>query len=162
MSPKLFLQRAIEPGLSLLPGYMVSDAARVALLAIAGVETNWSKRAQVVSEGPPPAVSYWQFQSNGLAGVMTAHGSLLSAACATLDIPPAEAWQAIRYNDALACAAARLLLWSDPEALPEVGDVTACWNYYLHNWRPGKPDETRWKPVYTTACNTVATRGSES
>jgi hypothetical protein len=159
MSPKLFLERAIEPGLALLPGYMVSDASRVALLAIAGVETAWSKRAQIVSEGPPPAVSYWQFQKNGLDGVMTAHGSLLSAACATLDIAPAEAFAAIRYNDALACVAARLLLWTDPDPMPAIGDATGCWNYYLRGWRPGKPDVTRWTPVYATAVSAVAAKG---
>ena len=36
MSPRNFLMRAVEPGLSLLPGYMVCDQACVLLTAAVG------------------------------------------------------------------------------------------------------------------------------
>jgi hypothetical protein len=158
LSPRLFLLRCIEPGLSLLPGYMVCDQSRVQLMSIAGVETNWAARAQKVEDGPPPALGYWQFQADGVAGVLEAQRSLMTAVCATLDIPPTSIWSAIQYNDPLACVVARLLLWSDREALPAIGDANGGFDYYVRNWRPGKPDKTRWGPAYSTACSTVASK----
>ena len=159
MSPLNFFVRAVQPGLSLLPGYMVTDQARVALMAIAGQESNWSARTQG-NDGP--ARGYWQFEPAGVAGVATnpSTAGVLASVLATLDLAGTSAYAAIQYNDPLACVIARLLLWSDPEALPAVGDASTCWAYYVRNWRPGKPDETRWTAAYATACSTVASGGS--
>ncbi len=42
---------------------------------------------------------------------------------------------------------ARLLLWTDAKPLPAIGDEQGAWDYYLRNWRPGKPTRTsRSKP----------------
>jgi hypothetical protein len=155
VSPRLFLLRVVEPGLALLPGYMVSNAARVALMAIAGQETNWAARAQIGGQ----ALGYWQFQADGLDGVLTKQGPLMAAIFKTLDVAAPDAHIALQFHDPLACAVARLLLWSDPEPLPAIGDVNGCWNYYTRNWRPGKPDATRWAPAYAMAVSTVTSEG---
>ena len=159
MSPRLFFLRCVEPGLALLPGYMVSDQARVALMAIAGQESNWAARTQG-NDGP--ARGYWQFEPAGVAGVSndTRTGPLLAATLSTLDLVGSSPYTVIQYNDPLACVVARLLLWSDPAALPAIGDANGCFDYYVRNWKPGKPDQTRWGPAYATACSTVASGGS--
>ena len=138
---------------------MVNDQARVALMAIAGQESNWSARTQA-NDGP--ARGYWQFEPAGVAGVAThpATMGLLASVLSTLDLAGISPYAAIQFNDMLACSIARLLLWSDPAALPAVEDAEGCWNYYVRNWKPGKPDQTRWGPAYTTACSTVASGGS--
>lgn len=158
MSPLNFLLRVVEPGLSLLPGYMVSDQARIALMAIAGQESGWSARAQG-NDGP--ARGYWQFEPAGVAAV-AAHPNtmgLLASVLSTLDLVGPSPYSVIQYNDPLACVIARLLLWSDPEALPAIDDADGCWGYYVRNWKPGKPDDTRWSAAYATACSTVAAGG---
>jgi len=38
-----------------------------------------------------------------------------------------------------AVAYARLLLWFDPSALPDVGNLKAQYDTYIRVWRPGKP-----------------------
>ena len=152
MSPRNFLVRAIEPGLALVPGYMVSDAARVLLMAIAGQESGLSARAQVGG----PALGYWQFEPVGVAGVMSGAASVMASVCATLDIVVTSVWTALEWNDALACVVARLCLWLDVAPLPGIGDQVGGWDYYVRNWRPRKPDQTRWGAAYGVAVATVA------
>jgi hypothetical protein len=152
MSPKLFLLRAVEPGLSLLPGYMVSDTARVLLMAIAGQESNWEARAQ---SNDGPALGYWQFQIEAVNQVISAQFPLASAVLTTLNVKVVEAHAALQYNDPLACAFARLLLWDDPAPLPAIGSELALWTYYLRVWKPGKPDITRWSGAYAAAISTL-------
>jgi hypothetical protein len=150
MSPRNFMLRVIEPGLALVPGYMACDQSRVLLMAIAGQESNWSARAQ---SGDGGALGYWQFQQDGVAGVLdgVASGAVLRSIIATLDVPQTSVWSALQYNDPLACAVARLCLWNDPAALPAIGEIDGAWDYYVRNWRPGKPDRSRWDAAYATA-----------
>ena len=157
MSPRLFLLRVVEPGLQLLPGYMVSDAARVMLMAIAGQETNWSARIQA-NDGP--ARGYWQFEPGGVAAVLNdpRAAPIVATAAATMDLAGFPAYTVIQYNDQMACVFARLLLWSDAAPLPAIGDANGSWNYYSRCWRPGKPDDTRWGPAYSMACSTVSAK----
>jgi hypothetical protein len=149
----LFRLLCVEPGLILLPDYMTTNEARVLLLAIAGQESNWAARAQVMIDGSEPAaLGYWQFQQDGVAGVATGvvSGPLLQSVTAILNIQT-DVWAALQYNDPLACVVARLCLWNDPLRLPAVGDAAGAWAYYARNWRPGKPDQTRWGTAYATA-----------
>src|ERR1044072_3822106 len=148
MSPHLFLIRAIEPGLSLLPGYMASDCAKIWLMTIAGQETNLTARKQM---GGGPATSYWQFEQAGVDAVLRAQPKLAEAVLATCDIDASEVHAALQYNDSVACAFARLLLWSDPAALPLASNTAAGWNAYLKTWRPGKPDAARRPPGHSVA-----------
>ena len=48
-------------------------------------------------------------------------------------------------------AAARLLLFTDPKRLPEVGDAKGAWNLYIRTWRPGKPHRGTWNDLYDQA-----------
>jgi hypothetical protein len=153
MSPHLFLLRAIEPGLSLLPSYMTSDAARVMLMAIAIQESNIAARAQI---GRGPARGYWQFEPAGVEAVLKQTPALAQAVLSTCDIPLTDASSAVQYNDPVACAFARLILWFETSPLPAIGDTSGSWHYYCRCWRPGKPDENRWPMAHATAVNTVA------
>ena len=48
-----------------------------------------------------------------------------------------------------------LLLWTDPRPLPRIGEVQAAWDYYIRNWRPGKPHPKSWAPLYAQAMEDV-------
>lgn len=152
MTPANFRILAIEPGLTLLPPEMNSNEAKVILMAIAGQESSWTYRTQDLVG---TAVGYWQFQQDGVADVITAEPTLTQSVLAALDIDAITAYPAIEYNDMLACAFARLLLWSDPDPLPAIGDVNGAWAYYVANWQPGAPDRARWAANYATAVATV-------
>ena len=66
---------------------------------------------------------------------------------------PDAIYAALEYDDVLAAGVARLLLWTDPKALPPVGDVDAAWALYLRTWRPGKPKPDSWACLlYTSRC----------
>ena len=121
-------------------------------MAIAIQETNIAARAQIGG----PARGYWQFESAGVEAVLKQTPSLAQAVLDTCDIPLTSAAAAIEYNDPVACAFARLMLWSDPAPLPPVANVAGCYDYYLKNWRPGKPDESRWPAAFETAISTVS------
>lgn len=150
MTPKDLLA-VVDTGLVLLePGIKRSDEARVLLMAIAGQESDWAARLQHGG----PARSFWQFeQGGGVAGVMGSTPTQLQAVCSYLIIPYASAsiFEAMAWNDTLAACMARLLLWTDPAALPAVGDVQGGWEYYLRNWRPGTPHREVWDTRYATA-----------
>jgi len=152
VSPRLFLLRVIEPGLALLPTYMVCNQARVLLMTIAGQESNWAARQQESG----PALGYWQFEREGVNAVVLGQSVHVQAALATMDLDVAQIMAAIQYNDPIACVIARLLLWSDPAPLPAIGNSDDGWRYYTRLWRPGRPDGTRWPPAYAMAVSTVA------
>ncbi|KLJ02833.1 hypothetical protein [Luteimonas sp. FCS-9] len=137
-------ETAITPALALLPTRMDSPAARVMLLAIAGQEADFRHRRQIVNAVTlGPAKSLWQGERGGgmVHGVRghvatQAHAAVLYRARGvepTLD----AIWNAIEHDDVLAAGLARLLLWSDPRALPAVSDVQGAWDLYLRTWRPG-------------------------
>lgn len=64
---------------------------------------------------------------------------------------PDAIYGALEYDDVLAAGVARLLLWTDPKALPEVGKVDSAWALYLRTWRPGKPHPQTWPDLYRQA-----------
>jgi hypothetical protein len=155
MTPDNFLNEIVEPGLifmavSLGARPTATDEARVMLMAIAGQESGWSQRRQTPSM---IARSFWQFESGGgVAGVMgnATTGPMLAALCTDLEIPRdrASIFEAMAWNDHLATAMARFLLWTDPKPLPAVGQQDAAWQTYLNLWRPGKPRPNDWPDVY--------------
>jgi len=55
------------------------------------------------------------------------------------------------WNDTLAACMARLLLYTDPRALPATGEQDAAWEYYIRNWRPGMPHPQSWGARYDKA-----------
>lgn len=159
MTPKSLLLNAIDPALAFLAtrGIPVSDKARVLVLAIAGQESAWAARLQV-----PVAYarSYWQFEEGGgVSGVVhhPASAPHIKAVCAEHDIPysVSKIYEAMAWHDVLAASMARLLLFTDPHPLPDVGDVQAGWAYYQRNWRPGAPHPEIWPARYGTAMGQV-------
>lgn len=144
--PRTILADAIEPALALLPAGMDTPQARVMLLAIGLQESALVHRHQVLTGGRKgPARGLFQFErGGGVVGVLThrATRKLAQEVCDHRGVPAAsyEAWQALEYDDTLAAAFARLLLWTDPGALPAVADTEGAWHLYLRTWRPGAYD----------------------
>jgi hypothetical protein len=83
-----------------------------------------------------------------VAGVQrhAASRSTALAACEALLVPatPEAVHPALEHNDDLACIFARLLLWTDPTALPAIDDPEGGWALYLRTWRSGKPHTGTW------------------
>ena len=101
------------------------------------------------------ARSFFMFEHGGVSGVLEhpASGPTLKAFCISLEIPPLldTIYEAIAYNDALAYACARLLLWTDPHPLPEIGDTASSMAMYVNLWRPGKFSAERWTARFAEA-----------
>ncbi len=155
MTPAVFLQRIVDPGLKFL-GMPVTDSARVLVMTIAGQESEWRARRQIGG----PARSYWQFEKfGGVAELFAVTPKQLATVCADLDIPydVTTVFEAMAWNDTLACCMARLLIWQDPAPLPQVGDKQASWQYYLRNWRPGAPHPQAWSGFYDQALAAMRT-----
>lgn len=158
MKPADFYQSIVVPtstGIlkALAPQIKDSSESRVLLLTIAGIESDWTGRRQ----NGGPARGYWQFEMMGgvkqlTDGSATTRGVMIKT-CAALDIPFTldTIFEAMAWNDTLACVMARLLLWQDPAPLPAVGAEVAAWDYYLRNWRPGAPRAQAWHSYYETS-----------
>lgn len=139
-----------------LPARFVSPEAEVMLLAIGFQESRFVHREQIKG----PARGFWQFeQRGGTSGVLNHHSSRAYAGATCMILGVAATAQAVQTklssNDLLACAFARLLLWTDPRALPSLGNAEAAWNCYIRNWRPGKPHRETWDDLYRQAYEAV-------
>lgn len=152
--------KPIDEALQLLPRKMDSKEARLMLLAIGYQESRFKHRRQLVGSPPRPvgpAKSFWQGERGGgmVHGVRThngvkAHANRLYEARGVE--PNNQAiWNAIEHDDVLAAGLARLLLWTDPHKLPEIGDVDGAWDLYIRTWRPGKPHRSTWNEMYARA-----------
>lgn len=135
-----------------LPGMFASDEATVMLLAIGLQESRFMYRQQVGG----PARGFWQFErGGGTRGVLEHEASrpYARAICVLRGVPyvAADVYDRLEHDDLLACAFARLLLYTDPRPLPMLGDAAAAWDYYIANWRPGKPHRSTWNDLYDLA-----------
>lgn len=158
MSPKELLDTAIIPALSELD--LDSLPARHMLLAIALQESALRHRRQVDRNGIEngPAVSFWQFeQGGGCKGVLThrAVATRMKVFCASHGVEgtPAALWDAMKTDDVLGAAAARLLLYALPDRLPKAS--VDGWVQYIAAWRPGKPKPDTWAAHWQTAGEVV-------
>jgi len=162
MTPTAIFHDVVVPGLLYMtraigPGGPTTDApARVMIMSIWGQESDWRYRRQ----NGGPARSYGQFESGGgVAGVMgnATTSKWLQTVCAALDIPydRSTIFEAMAWNDLLALAMTRFNLWCAPGPLPAVGQRDAAWNYYVNQWRPGKPHPDAWPRNYDTAMRVV-------
>ena len=147
ITPADALGQIIVPALATLPAQMDSPEARLMLLAIALQESGLRAREQ----NGGPARGFWQFEINGVLAVMhnTRTAGLVFNWCADNGIAYGSNWiyNQLAGDDELACVFARLMLWSDPRALPAIADCNCvnAFDMYERNWRPGKPSYTRWK-----------------
>jgi len=162
MTPDRLLRTAIIPALRDLTALGVKDSmsARRFLLAIALQESGLAHRRQVSAGGEEngPAASFWQFEKNGGCKGVLAHritAPIMASVCEAYNVKQnAQAlWEAMRYNDIVAAAAARLLVFSLPAALPETAEDG--WSQYINAWRPGKPHPKTWAAHWATASTTV-------
>lgn len=134
-----------------------TPAARAMLLAIGLQESRFEHRVQIGG----PAHGYWQFEEGGgVKGVLRHEATkgpirAVLAARGVADTTRA-AYDAIVSDDVLACAFARLLLWTLPGALPARGDPEGGWRQYVDAWRPGKPHRQTWDALYAQAWGLVA------
>lgn len=153
------LKSAINPALSLLPVKMDSEAARVMLLSIGLQESRLKYRYQKTVDPytKGPARGLWQFErGGGVTGVMShkATKELAEAVCKTrgvlFDSPLIHS--RLEFDDILAAAFARLLLWADSKPLPKVDDDhETAWQCYVRNWRPDKPHRETWDEFHAQA-----------
>jgi hypothetical protein len=147
------LMTIINPALSLLPVKMDSPKARLQLLAQGQQESRFMYRTQ---QGNGPARGFWQMEAGGgVKGVMEhpAVSTFTRDLCSGFAIPweRPDVWAAMATNDEFAAACARLLLWTDPKPLPDLGDHEGAWQLYLRVWRPGKPRRESWDAFYDAA-----------
>ena len=143
---------AVEVALRELPSAMDTPAARMMLFAIAQQESGMTHRRQMPTG---PARGLWQFEAGGgVRGVLTHKSSRFWARSAlqarSISADTKTAWAALETDDVLAAIFARLLLFTDPRPLPAVHPSTggAAWDYYIRNWRPGKPHRDRWNSSF--------------
>lgn len=159
---------AIDTGLSLLPRAMTSDEARVALYTIMLQESRAQHRRQLIKKGGAmvpagPAKGLWQFErGGGCKGVVEHPASRywMHQICVRQGVPfnATALWNQLEYDDALAAAAARLLLFTDPHKLPAVDDARGAWNLYIRTWRPGKPHRQTWDAFHAEAVRILIER----
>jgi hypothetical protein len=162
MTPSKLLKTAIIPALADLAALGIKDSfeARRFLLAIALQESKISYRRQLSSGGLQngPASSFWQFErGGGCRGVLThkAVSERMRKICAEYNVEPTEQglWEAMRYQDIVAAAAARLLVYTLPSSLPTTAEQG--WKQYIDAWRPGKPHPAAWAAHWETADKTA-------
>ena len=138
------VEKAIKPAMAMLPARMRSREAVVMLLAIGLQESLFRYRRQIKG----PARGFWQFEyGGGFKGVFAHRASKQHAEqLATsrghfkyLDLRAnlRHAYDQLEHDDVFAASIARLLLWTDPKALPPLNDVDGAWQLYLRTWRPG-------------------------
>jgi len=148
------LQDIIRPALARLPETMQGERAEVLLLAIGWQESRFFYRKQISG----PARGFWQFERGGVYGVRKHPKSrdLALKLCNQYAANDSEqVTNLLETEDILACQLARLLLWTDPAPLPALGKTQAAWDYYLRNWRPGKPHRDTWDRFYQQAVESV-------
>lgn len=133
-----------------------SPPARAMLLAIGLQESRFEHRRQIRG----PARGFWQFEhGGGVRGVLrhqlTAQPIREVLSVLGYDDEADTVYTAIEHNDVLACACARLLLWTLPQPLPGPQDAEGAWRQYLSAWNPGKPHRKTWDNFYSQAWGMV-------
>ncbi|WP_153135190.1 hypothetical protein [Paraburkholderia agricolaris] len=151
------IRSAIAPALAILPPQMDTPQARVMLLSIGLQESRFIYRQQIGG----PARGFWQCEQGtektrgGVWGFYLHPASRywLSVLCAARGVAfdPVAIYGALDRDDVLAAGVARLGLFTDPKALPAVGDVSESWALYQRVWRPGKPKPDTWPMLHAQA-----------
>lgn len=155
------ITNALDPALALLPDAMDSAPARVMLLSIGLQESRFLYRQQIGG----PARGFWQFEQGtqksrgGVWGIYLHDSSRywLNEVCTAVRVPfdPVSIYGALDQNDVLACAVARLALFTDPARLPAVSDASGSWALYQRVWRPGKPKPDSWPALHQQAVEAI-------
>ena len=142
---------------SLLPPQMASSAASALLLTIGLQESRFLHRRQLGG----PARGFWQFERGGIAGVLHHQATAapiqdaLNSLRYTFDRSATTCHGLVENNDTLACVFARLLLWTEPSALPQPDEPSKAWDQYLATWRPGRPHRATFNAFFAQAWGLV-------
>jgi hypothetical protein len=166
MKPEAIYRCLLPATQALFPADFNTPKARAMLLAIGLQESDFDHRQQLIvgvrewwRSLTGAACGYWQIERIGIRGVMEHHraGPMLRKVCDILGYPfdLETLWGAIRHNDILAVAIARLILWIHPAPLPGPADTDEGWKQYLLTWRPGKPKPDKWSECYRRAWRIV-------
>lgn len=160
------VRKALDEAYKLLPPGMNSKAADVCVFAFGYQESSFEARQQIIKKDGKlveagPAVSWWQMEKGGgIVGVLTHAASKAHAlkVCKARGVSPTSSavWEAMKKDDVLGAAFARLLIYTNPFALPKVGDSAATWALYLREWRPGKPKPDKWPESYKVGMDNAA------
>lgn len=145
-----------DQAFELMPARMDSPLARKFLTAIGLQESRLIYQKQIRG----PARGLWQFEQGtpqsrgGVWGIYLHPKSRphLESACSLLCIPcdPVAIYQSLEgVDDRIDIVCARLLLWTNPRALPTTEQ--AAWDYYVDTWRPGKPHPETWSKFWKEA-----------
>jgi hypothetical protein len=145
-----YRRHLIRTSLEMMGDKYTGPEAEQILAAIAYQESNFKYRKQING----PARGFWQFErGGGVVGVMkhAASKKLAARLCEKhlVEFESNAIYKELAENDTLACQFARLLLYTDPRALPTEQDES--WDYYIRNWRPGKPHPHRWPECWNRA-----------
>lgn len=146
----------LKKAFSLLPQKMNTPDAAQEVMAICAQETDLRHRRQM---GNGPARGLAQFEKGdaksraGVYGVMNhaASRELTRQVCHERGVvfERDAIWAALEFDDVLAFALARLLLWTDTGKLPT--NQQDGWATYLRVWRPGKPHPEKWATSWRMA-----------
>lgn len=150
MNVDTFADRILWPGLKVVEqicNIPVTLEAGQFITAICKQESDLAWRYQrLLGDTAGPARGWAQFEQAGVNGVINHRktGDLAAALCEHYHVVFRidHVWRAMEGHDGLAIGFARLLVYSDIAPLPT--EEETGWNYYYRNWRPGKPDRSRW------------------
>ena len=150
------VEKAIKPAFALLPERMSSKKALVMLIAIGLQESRLIHRRQIRG----PAKGLLQFErGGGVRGVLSHSATSELARSICIGMMGTDEQKAVydelEFSDTLAFVFGRLLLWTDPKPLPDLGDEQGAWDLYLRTWRPGKPHRNTWSALYKQALEFV-------
>ena len=149
------IKQVILPGLAVLPAEMNTPEAIAMLLTIGLQESRFEHRKQIGG----PARGFYQFEKGGgLKGVLRHPGvkEHTTRILEYFEINREDAFDALTYNDTIATAFARLLLWTDPKPIPPVrSHYSESWDTYARVWRPGKPHPETWPVLRAKAVMAV-------
>ncbi len=169
VTPAALLNTAILPALRLLPPQMLSDNAAALILMICIQESDLRSRWQIVDVNRPqvkgPARGFPQFEK----GTRTSRGGVwgcylheasrfwLADLCKVRGIAftPDEIWLSMEKDDIFAMGVARLMLFTDPKKLPDMGNASACWETYKRIWHPGRPKPDSWPRAHTETLTAI-------
>lgn len=156
------LYNVVPGAVALMPTAWDTPSSRVQILATMGQESGFATRRQY---GNGPARGLAQFERGmaasrgGVWGVYLhkASSAGLKKVCDARGVPfdPTAIWRALEVDDVLAYCVARLMLRTDPQTLPALGEQDAAWDTYNRIWRPGKPHPERWPANYQDALRAV-------
>lgn len=152
------IRDALNPAMALLPPAWDTPAARRFVLCAVLQESRGVYRFQLPrkpggTKGPARGLA--QFEENGgVKGVLEhpASAGWARTVCAARKVTPTKnaVWARLETDDVLAMAFARLLLRTDPKAVPTTAQ--AGWEAYADRlWRPGSPHRDTWDGFWLRA-----------